>query len=428
MATKLITLQNLTEYDAKIKELISTEDAKALKTVLYDATASQIKFYKKENATLSDTADYSIAIPSDLDGSAVIATVSEGVVTLKAGVTEDDGVISNSSGADITLAKVATTGAGEDVSYDNTTSGLTATDVQAAIDEVASQSAGGVDSKSVYITQTPGSSSDPFSKRYSIYQGATGSSASPVAGEKLVDIDLAKDMVVTSGSVGTVTTADVPYEGAVVGDKYIDLVIANATSDHIYIPANKLVDIYTAQQNATQIQLVIDNNNEISATIVAGSVTSTELATDAVITAKIADGNVTKGKLAQSVQDSLDLADSAIQSVAEGSTNGTVAVDGTDVAVHGLGSAAYTASSAYDAAGTAQAAIEALDSSTSDAGVTGTSGSALGAITGFTFTDGKVSAYNYTTLGSAATHADTDFMASADYTLTTNSEIEALFD
>ena len=41
------------------------------------------------------------------------------------------------------------------------------------------------------------------------------------------------------------------------------------------------------------------------------------------------------------------LADSAVQSVAEGSTNGTVSVDGTDVAVHGLGTAAYTAASDY---------------------------------------------------------------------------------
>ena len=40
-------------------------------------------------------------------------------------------------------------------------------------------------------------------------------------------------------------------------------------------------------------------------------------------------------------------AGSAVQSVTEGSTNGTVSVDGTDVAVHGLGSAAYTASTDY---------------------------------------------------------------------------------
>ena len=37
----------------------------------------------------------------------------------------------------------------------------------------------------------------------------------------------------------------------------------------------------------------------------------------------------------------------------EGTANGTVAFNGTDVAVHGLGSAAYTQSSAYDAAGAA---------------------------------------------------------------------------
>ena len=42
-------------------------------------------------------------------------------------------------------------------------------------------------------------------------------------------------------------------------------------------------------------------------------------------------------------------ADSAIQSVTEGATNGTIAVDGTDVAVHGLGSAAYAATTDFQA-------------------------------------------------------------------------------
>ena len=45
----------------------------------------------------------------------------------------------------------------------------------------------------------------------------------------------------------------------------------------------------------------------------AGSIGSTELAADAVVTAKIADGNVTKAKLASTVQTSLDLADTALQ-------------------------------------------------------------------------------------------------------------------
>lgn len=43
--------------------------------------------------------------------------------------------------------------------------------------------------------------------------------------------------------------------------------------------------------------------------------------------------------------------------VAQGSANGTIAVNGSDVAVKGLGSAAYTASTAYDASGAAAAVL-----------------------------------------------------------------------
>lgn len=47
-------------------------------------------------------------------------------------------------------------------------------------------------------------------------------------------------------------------------------------------------------------------------------------------------------------------ADKAVNiTVAQGSANGTIAVNGSDVSVKGLGSAAYTNSSAYDLAGTA---------------------------------------------------------------------------
>ena len=44
------------------------------------------------------------------------------------------------------------------------------------------------------------------------------------------------------------------------------------------------------------------------------------------------------------------------QTIAEGATNGTISVAGTDVKVHGLGSAAYKAESAFDAAGSATTA------------------------------------------------------------------------
>ena len=50
-----------------------------------------------------------------------------------------------------------------------------------------------------------------------------------------------------------------------------------------------------------------------------------------------------------------------VTSVTEGAGNGTIAVNGADVNVHGLGSAAYTDAADYEVAGAAAAAVAALD-------------------------------------------------------------------
>ena len=56
------------------------------------------------------------------------------------------------------------------------------------------------------------------------------------------------------------------------------------------------------------------------------------------------------------------------QTIAEGATNGTISVAGTDVKVHGLGSAAYKAEGAFDAAGSATTAANGvLGNNTDDA-------------------------------------------------------------
>lgn len=276
-----------------------------------------------------------------LDSTATIASKSGNVISIRPQVEQVNGTIAP-AGTAIDFAAVAATGAASDVSYDNSASGLTATDVKSAIDEVASQSAGGVGSKTIFVEDKSASQS-VYAKVYEIYQCATQAeeSASTLRGT----INIPKDLFIKSASVETVTVADEPYEGAEVGDKYIDIEVQNQT-DHIYVPCNSLVDEYTAEQGATQIQLVIDSNNVISATVVAGSIGATELASDAVVTAKIADGNVTKAKLAQSVQNSLDLADSAIQSVTEGTTAGAILVGSSIVPVHGLANVATSGNAA----------------------------------------------------------------------------------
>lgn len=98
-------------------------------------------------------------------------------------------------------------------------------------------------------------------------------------GHEIGNIKIAKELVITSGTVKTVVEVDVPYVGAIVGDKYIDLEVANQT-EHIYIPAKDLVDIYTAQNNASEVQVTISDTNEISATLVNSGVTEEKLADD----------------------------------------------------------------------------------------------------------------------------------------------------
>lgn len=60
------------------------------------------------------------------------------------------------------------------------------------------------------------------------------------------EITIPKDLVISSGSLEVVVEADVPYIGAVVGEPYLDIVLSNAGSDHIYIPVKGLVDTYKA--------------------------------------------------------------------------------------------------------------------------------------------------------------------------------------
>ena len=83
-------------------------------------TATGIVSFKHDDAEIFtvNLAGYLAAEIAKLDGSAVIASNVDGVVTIKAGVSEEDGKISNAAGADIVLKKVATTGKAADVLMD----------------------------------------------------------------------------------------------------------------------------------------------------------------------------------------------------------------------------------------------------------------------------------------------------------------------
>ena len=153
-------------------------------------------------------------------------------------------------------------------------------------------------------------------------------------------IDIPKDMVVKSGTVVTNPS------GQTAGT-YLVLTLANATEDKIYINVGNLIEYVTAGDSPDGMVVV-------------------SISDDHKVTATLGNASITEAKLAKEVTDKLAKAVSAVQSVTAGSANGTISVDGDDVAVTGLKSAAYTESSAYDAAGTASGVKTALEGNDSD--------------------------------------------------------------
>ena len=93
-----------------------------------------------------------------------------------------------------------------------------------------------------------------YAKTYQLKKGDTVVSGS--------DIDIPKDFLLKSASMGVCETADSPLQGLAVGDPYLDFVIntvdSSATAQHIYINVKDLVDVYTA---GTGISI---SNNEVS--------------------------------------------------------------------------------------------------------------------------------------------------------------------
>lgn len=89
-----------------------------------------------------------------------------------------------------------------------------------------------------------------------------------------------------------------------------------------------------------------------------GEVAGGDLTEGSVEGAAIKSGTITEAQLNNTVNASLDLADSALQKadIATGTANGTIKVEGEDVAVAGLGTAAYKADTAFDVAGAANTA------------------------------------------------------------------------
>lgn len=207
------------------------------------------------------------------DGSAIIATVSNDIVTLKAGVKQTNGAVGQGTGADIALAKVAKTGAAADIAVADKGNKFTATNLEAVLAELADNvQNGGTGSKVTCEKSTL--PPDGIAARYIFKQGN-------VAIDNAV-IDIPKDMVVKEGSV-----VENP-EGQPAGT-YLRLILANTTEDTIYINVNGLIEYVTSGSiDEDSVQIAISNDHKV--------------------TAFINDNSVTLGKLVTTVQEQINKA------------------------------------------------------------------------------------------------------------------------
>ena len=322
-----------------------------------------------------------------------LATASEGVVTIK-GIKETDGKIAvgTTSANDITLAKVATTGASADVTYTNTTSGLTAATVQAAIDELASQSSGGVASKTVWFTDDSAGQSD-YAKVYKLWQGANSPDAQVNPATLIGTINVPKDKVLQDSSIVDITYADGHlYDGltdvtvlikgesaATSADagKYLKMEMQNVT-DPLYVNLQVFVDAYTVAGSASEIQLAL-NDHEFSASVV--SIDGSKIVYKTETSAGVGDGETVKqaltrldgsdsttGSVAKKAKDAATAAVSALDADVANYTPGEGGADDSGVQADGLkvritevdgvltGVTASIVSGTYDLAGSAASA------------------------------------------------------------------------
>ena len=259
-----------------------------------------------------------------LTGSATIATQMGKMITIKSGITEANGIMSNNSGADIMLADVAATGAAADVYIADSYENLDSHNVEDALAEIVGMVNDTHSDSVIYMAHESGT------LLYTLYQGSQD------VAHKIGEINIPVDMVATSGQLYVATAADTDL---VEGDTYIKMTIANGAP--FYIPVQELIDVYVGTNVQTGIQI----------NVVDGVISATIRTLDGAL---LDSQSVSKAALSSGVQASLDKADSAIQSVVEGTANGTIKVDNQSVNVHGLGTAAYQNVAAFDPANSAE--------------------------------------------------------------------------
>ena len=174
-----------------------------------------------------------------------------------------------------------------------------------------------------YVITKQASADEGYAATYQLFKDSTA------VGDK---INIPKDFLVKGASIKTVTTADQPYEGAKVGDKYIDFEInvksGSATTEHLYLPVQELVDAYVGDNQG----IVLGANNTFSLKIKTGSALS--VSNDGLDIAEASQSG--KGTMSAADKTKLDGISDGANKVEASETNGNIKIDGTETTVYTL--------------------------------------------------------------------------------------------
>ncbi len=162
---------------------------------------------------------------------------------------------------------------------------------------------------------------------------------SEVLQTELADVQTKANILKSTEVNGTTRESEDRYVSAAAADKIAQDAVGALTNGIANMDADKSTETGFVMTGVVQEDGLITEIKE-------AQITNAYIADDAAIA---------KAKLAEDVRSSLGLADTALQKadIVTGTANGTINVEGSDVAVAGLGTAAYKADTDFDAAGTA---------------------------------------------------------------------------
>ena len=120
-------------YSKLSTDILSTKESSSNKVTSFDSSSTNTQYPSAKAVNDKFTS---------LDGTASIASVTNNIITIKSGISEQEGIIFNSSGSDITLHKVASTGSPDDITvqYNNQSVSLSnaLTSIKSGIDTAQS--------------------------------------------------------------------------------------------------------------------------------------------------------------------------------------------------------------------------------------------------------------------------------------------------